>query len=329
LRRIDATQLLDSDARLPLEHLVPQPLVLYLVRLALFALVCVANLVLLGLALVVARVPTVLVIFLLLTGIVAAYIFFRLKAHLAERPFPVFDVVGGIILGLLVVVGFVTLVPEAWQEALMSPRNPARSLPAATPPQVVVIVTEAKPSPPPDTPTPSPDTPTPPPTATPTLAPTNTATATAMPEPPTGTPTATPTQQLAPSPPTVPPSSPAGALTLLAPGGNDVSSGPTSFEWTWSGPLPPELGFEVRVWREGELPAGVHDAVLDNREGRVEQVGENTYRLNVDITDAPGVQRRSGQYLWTVLLARVSPEYENLGTQAEPATFVFESPFGG
>jgi hypothetical protein len=326
LRRIDTTQLINSDAVLPLERPVAEALVFYLIRLALFVLVCAANLVLLGLAFIVARVPAALLLLLVLTAILIVYVFFRLKAHLAERPFPIFDLVAGVILGLLVAVGFVTLAPESWHNALARPRNPARFLPTATPPQVVVLVTEVKPT---DTPTPPPDTPTPAPTATPTLAPTNTATVTSTPEPPTATPTATPTQDLAPSPPTVPPAPPAGALTLLAPGGNDVSGGPTSFEWTWSGSLPPELGFEVRVWREGELPSGVHDAVLDNREGRVEQLGENTYRLTVDIADAPGVQRRSGQYLWTVLLVRVSPQYENLGTQAEPATFRFESPGGG
>ena len=89
-----------------------------------------------------------------------------------------------------------------------------------------------------------------------------------------------------------------------------------------------EVGFEVRVWREGDIPAGVHDSVLDNLEGRVQQVGDNSYRLAVDIADAPGVGRLSGQYLWSVYLVRVSPNYQELGPRAEPATFRFESPGG-
>jgi hypothetical protein len=293
--------------------------------LAFYLIVIVANLALLGLVLFVARVPAVLLLLLLVTAILVVFVAFRLRAHLAERPFPFLEVGGGIFLGLLVAVGFATLVPDSFQRALVPPRRPARSQPADVTPPVVVLVTPSKTATPTGTPTPQPDTPTPTATATPTPAPTNTATPTPTPEPPTATPTVPPTQVL----PTSTPSAPAGALALLAPRGDDVSNGPTSFEWTWSGPLPPEVGFEVRVWREGDIPAGVHDAVLDNLEGRVQQVGDNSYRLTVDITDAPGVGRLSGQYLWAVYLVRVSPDYQELGPRAEPATFRFESPGGG
>lgn len=92
--------------------------------------------------------------------------------------------------------------------------------------------------------------------------------------------------------------------------------------------VPPDMGFEVSVWREGEPQAGVHDAVLDNKEGNIQSLGDNKYRITVDITDTPGVQRRSGEYLWTVSLVQISPNYANLGQQATPTLFRFELPGG-
>jgi hypothetical protein len=120
---------------------------------------------------------------------------------------------------------------------------------------------------------------------------------------------------------------PEGVLTLLKPLSlEEPSYGPTIFEWQWTGnQLPAELGFEVRVWREGEPPAGAHDAVQDNQQGRVERLGENTYRLSINIRDAFGVRGRTSQYLWTVVLVRISPAYVDLGRQAEPAYLRFEA----
>jgi hypothetical protein len=60
---------------------------------------------------------------------------------------------------------------------------------------------------------------------------------------------------------------------------DEPSYGPTTFEWEWAGAIPPGYGFEVRVWREGEAPAGVHDAVLDNTQGRVEKIGDKPVSL--------------------------------------------------
>jgi serine/threonine protein kinase/uncharacterized protein YraI len=167
-----------------------------------------------------------------------------------------------------------------------------------------------------DTPTPtatsSPDTPTP--AATATAPPTPAATATTANKSP-----AAPTATKAPP-------APAGQITLLKPLSLDQPSfGMTEFEWQWGGPLEPGQGFEVRVWREGEPPAGAHDAVLDNRNGLVQALGNNTYRLSVNIKDAFGVKGRTGEYLWTVVLVQVSPEYKDLGIQAPPARMRFEA----
>jgi hypothetical protein len=89
--------------------------------------------------------------------------------------------------------------------------------------------------------------------------------------------------------------------------------------------MPPGFGFEVRVWREGEPPAGVHNAVEDNQNSRIERIGENQYRLRVDIREAAGVRSRSGEYLWTVGIVQITPDYIDLAQQATPAHLRFEA----
>jgi hypothetical protein len=111
-----------------------------------------------------------------------------------------------------------------------------------------------------------------------------------------------------------------GPLSLQEP-----SYGPTIFEWEWSGPLPADFGFEIRVWREGEPSQGAHDALLDQKEGRIERIGENKYRLKIDIRQAAGVRDRTGIYLWTVALVQLHPTYSDFGIQAQPTHLRFEA----
>jgi plastocyanin len=115
------------------------------------------------------------------------------------------------------------------------------------------------------------------------------------------------------------------ALIAMPP--DKPSYGLTEFKWKWSGgELPAQCGFEVRVWRKGETPLGIHNAILDK--GNIEVMARNTYRLVADISEAPGVQGRAGEYQWTVLLVQVSPGYKELGIRAIPGTLYFE-PTGG
>jgi len=128
--------------------------------------------------------------------------------------------------------------------------------------------------------------------------------------------------------PAAAPNLPSGILTLLDPISTEIppSRGPTTFIWEWLGdPLPPEYGFEVRVWLTGEPQVGVHDAVLDRREDRIEFLGSNRYQLKVgNIRYAQGVLGREGIYNWTVAVVRVSPAYADFGLQAVPARFLYE-----
>jgi esterase/lipase superfamily enzyme len=119
------------------------------------------------------------------------------------------------------------------------------------------------------------------------------------------------------------PTSPPKAVPLILESRSldGIEFGLTEFTWQWNGPLPANQGFEVRVWREGETPQGVHNAVLDNKERRIKALGQNRYSLTVDIRRAPGV-RGPGNYLWTVLLVQIEPNYQELGIQAEPVALV-------
>lgn len=89
--------------------------------------------------------------------------------------------------------------------------------------------------------------------------------------------------------------------------------------------MPSGFGFEVRVWREGQPPTGVHNAVLDNQNGNIKNVDRNRYRLRTDIREAAGVQGRGGIYLWTVALVQINPTYADVGQEAEPAHLRFEA----
>jgi hypothetical protein len=189
------------------------------------------------------------------------------------------------------------------------------------------------PTPVPDTPTPEPEPDTPTPTETteadtptPTSSPTPTARPTQAQSVAASTPAPRPTATPAP---TEPPPLPAGQFTLLRPVSlSDPTFGPTTFEWRWGGTLAENQGFEVRIWRTGEAPAGVHDAVLDNRQGKIQRLGNDTYRLVADIANTPGVLNRRGEYNWTVILVELEP-YRELGIQAPPAILRFEPPGGG
>ncbi len=106
----------------------------------------------------------------------------------------------------------------------------------------------------------------------------------------------------------------------------EISHGRTNFVWRWDQPLPEGMGFEVRVWKPGEPPLGIHNSVLDNQNGRIQKLSDNIYRLNIDISRAAGVRLRSGGYLWTVYLVQISPTYAETGIQALPAPMLLQLP---
>lgn len=216
----------------------------------------------------------------------------------------------GVIAATLFIVGIGSwgVITQPWQ----SLAQPVIAVPSVTP---TVTLTAT----PPSTSTPIP------PTMTPTASPTVTATPTVTPQP-TDTATASPTHTVvrptATATPT--PALPIGEANQLQPNSPDsISRGLTRFEWQWLGSLPPDYGFEVVVWREGQPPMGAHDAVRDNQNGVIQHTG-TTYWLETDISDIPSVQGQSGEYRWAIQLVRVSPAYESIRLVSPEATFRFE-----
>lgn len=94
-----------------------------------------------------------------------------------------------------------------------------------------------------------------------------------------------------------------------------------SFRWGFSAPLPVGCGFEVRLWRDGHSPAGVHDAVADNKNGVIKLMGQNEYELDVPFLHNLPAVTGSGNYWWTVALVEIEPSYRDFGRQATPSVF--------
>lgn len=223
--------------------------------------------------------------------------------------------------------------------ATQTPVTPASATPTVTQPAPTSTATPTLPAPSPTlTPVPPPATvpPSPVPTHTPETLPTPVTTPVITSPTPVQTPTITPTLALTvtvqPTDETLTVSGradvPVGTLSVVAPADvNDPSYGFTEFEWIWTGDsLPPELGFEVRIWRSGEQMVGAHDAVNDNRSNLIQDLGNNRYRLRMDISNSAGVRGYRGEYFWTVAIVRIEPEYQDLGLTAPPARFRFETP---
>lgn len=202
--------------------------------------------------------------------------------------------------------------------AITTTLTPSPSVPVASPTATEVSNTPTPTETATSTPSPSP-TPSPTATSTSTTPPTATRTPTASSTP---TPTLTPTNTATANVPaaTNTPSTPRGELLLLEPvPPNNGTRGITKFVWRWDGAISNNQGFEVRIWRPGAPPYGAHDAVADNLESRIIDMGNDTYSLEINITGAAGVQNQSGEYFWTVSLIDVSPSYRDLGIQAVPS----------
>jgi hypothetical protein len=103
-----------------------------------------------------------------------------------------------------------------------------------------------------------------------------------------------------------------------------LTRGETEFVWRYDGSLAEDQGFEVRVWREGEPPLGVHDTIADNLSGKIVPESDGSYHLVIDITSTPPVAGRAGEYWWSVYLIQLPPDsYRLLGPRSEPGTFEF------
>jgi PPM family protein phosphatase len=90
------------------------------------------------------------------------------------------------------------------------------------------------------------------------------------------------------------------------------------FVWQWPGELPDDLSFEIRVWLRDTEPVGAHDARLLRQNPTFKRLEDNKYSVILVLRGARGIPQTSSDYLWSVGVVRIQPEYEWLGIESEP-----------
>ncbi len=98
----------------------------------------------------------------------------------------------------------------------------------------------------------------------------------------------------------------------------DISQ-PITFSWDWPGELPADFGFEIRVWLRGSEPTGAHNALLLKQESSYQHLpGDTVYSVALVLSGVKGVTATSADYLWSVGVVRLNPQYEWLNIAAAP-----------
>jgi serine/threonine protein phosphatase PrpC len=146
-------------------------------------------------------------------------------------------------------------------------------------------------------------------------------TATAAPPTATSTPTAVVTRVSSPAASTA---IAAGVAALQEPDDNtDIREDQlVTFVWAWSGPLPADQAFEVRLWQDGQADhLGAATPIQQPTNGRWQQT--------IRVSDTPGVRDGGeGTYWWTVGLVRRATG-ARIGNEASPRRFVYRTGSGG
>lgn len=114
------------------------------------------------------------------------------------------------------------------------------------------------------------------------------------------------------------------APTLLEPAADETGKLPfdtsrtVKFVWQWPAQLTDDLSFEIRVWLRDAEPTGAHDARFLKQDPSFRRLADNKYSVLLTLSGASGVTETSADYLWTVGVVRIEPNYEWLGVAAEP-----------
>jgi tetratricopeptide (TPR) repeat protein len=156
------------------------------------------------------------------------------------------------------------------------------------------------------------------------------------PVPMTFTPTATPplgiTATHKPSPTSTPtrestvqtPSSEISAPVLLSPP-DGLSVGiehVINFSWRWEGELQEGWGFEIRIWKEGV--DGDHFGAYDARDVTSNTIlSGNIFTFSATLAGTYSIsQHGSGEYMWTVAVVALPPDFQPIGPEATPRKLV-------
>jgi hypothetical protein len=112
------------------------------------------------------------------------------------------------------------------------------------------------------------------------------------------------------------------AISLLAPTAGQSTNNPAlEVRWQCDGALGENYGFEVRLWRAGGTPVGVHDAV--NGQSYINHDG-NTYSLTIPIEDLSIFEGKNKTYQVAVAVVQIAPAYQDLGIMSDAVEFLFE-----
>jgi hypothetical protein len=166
------------------------------------------------------------------------------------------------------------------------------------------------------------------PSSTPTITPTLTATYTPEPSP---TLTYPPTYTPSPEPAAPTPTSGIAAPVLLSPpDGLSVGIGHViNFSWQWEGELQEGWGFEIRIWKEGV--DGDHFGAYDARDVTSNKIQSgNIYTFSATLAGTYSIsQHGSGEYMWTVAVVALPPDFQPIGPEATPRKLVIPTGSSG
>lgn len=90
-----------------------------------------------------------------------------------------------------------------------------------------------------------------------------------------------------------------------------------TFIWEWPGELTDQLSFEIRVWLEGSDPQGVYDAKELKQNPTFVPLGKHQYAVTLKLS-SPGIIGTSTNYLWSVGVVQIDPEYKWLSLESKP-----------
>lgn len=89
-----------------------------------------------------------------------------------------------------------------------------------------------------------------------------------------------------------------------------------TFKWKWSGQLPENATFEVRIWEGKDTPHyGAYD--VKKMYEKIKYYSDNdTYQVSFDVGAAYGVTSSSAsRFQWTVAVVQIEP-YQRIGDEA-------------
>ncbi len=92
----------------------------------------------------------------------------------------------------------------------------------------------------------------------------------------------------------------------------------TTFKWNWPGQLPENFGFEINVWLAGTERQGAYGATMMKTDKGFVAGGNGDYSFSFDLGGAQSVMDHgtSPNYLWSVGIVQLSPEYKWLGIES-------------